>query len=272
MLSIDQINFKYKSKNILENINIEAKEGKVIAFVGPNGAGKSTLLSYIANELEPKNNLIKLNGKLLKDWNRKLLTLHKAKFSQHQQTNITLTVKEIVMMGRYPYFKNLPSEEDYKIIDFWMNKTNTFHLKDRNFSHLSGGEQQRVHLARVFSQLENDYKKKILLLDEPLNNLDVSHQFRLLENLREFALKGNLVILVIHDLNLASQFADEIVLMDKGKIVCHSSPENVLRSEIISKVYDFPCVVCNDPIMQKPCVIFGRRNTGCVIKETQLKR
>ncbi len=140
-----------------------------------------------------------------------------------------------------------------------MTKTDINHLKDRDYIHLSGGEKQRVHLARVFVQLENEVNQKLLLLDEPLNNLDVSHQFNLLEILNDFKQKGNLVILVMHDLNLTSQFADEVILMNKGKIVYQDSPEKVFRPEIISTIYRFPCTICKNPIDQKPLILFGKK-------------
>ena len=259
MLAVENINYQHKSFKILDTISFDAKAGKMIAIVGPNGAGKSSLLSYIANEIEPNANLIRLKDISLKNWKKEDLPQHKAKFSQHQPTDIPLTVKEVVLMGRYPYFQNSPQQQDIDAVDYWMTKTDINHLKDRDYIHLSGGEKQRVHLARVFVQLENEVNQKLLLLDEPLNNLDVSHQFNLLEILNDFKQKGNLVILVMHDLNLASQFADEVILMNKGKIVYQDSPEKVFRPEIISKIYRFPCTICKNPIDQKPLILFGKK-------------
>lgn len=259
MLAVENINYQYKSFKILDTISFDAKAGKMIAIVGPNGAGKSSLLSYIANEIEPNANLIRLKDIALKNWKKEDLPQHKAKFSQNQPTDIPLTVKEVVLMGRYPYFQNSPQQQDIDAVDYWMTKTDINHLKDRDYIHLSGGEKQRVHLARVFVQLKNEVNQKLLLLDEPLNNLDVSHQFNLLEILNDFKKKGNLVILVMHDLNLASQFADEVILMNKGKIVYQDSPEKVFRPEIISKIYRFPCTICKNPIDQKPLILFGKK-------------
>lgn len=259
MLKAENINLEYKSFKILENLSFESESGRMLAIVGPNGAGKSSLLSYIANEINPKYNLIKLKNIQLKDWEKEELTQHKAKFSQHQANDITLTVEEIVLMGRYPYFNHQPQKNDIESIEYWMKKTNIQHLKSREYNHLSGGEKQRVHLARIFSQLDNENKHKLILLDEPLNNLDVSHQFNLLEILKEFTSKGDLVILVIHDLNLASQFADEIILMNKGKIIAQNSPEMIFKQEIISEVYQFPCTICENPIDHKPLILFGKK-------------
>ena len=236
MLIVDNVNYQHKSFKILENISFDSDAGKMIAIVGPNGAGKSSLLSYIANEINPKKNTIQLKNIALKNWKKEDLPQHKAKFSQHQPADIPLTVEEVVLMGRYPYFSNTPQQKDKNSVDFWLNKTDINHLKNRDYQHLSGGEKQRVHLARVFTQLDNNHPQKLILLDEPLNNLDISHQFNLLEILKEFTAKGDLVILVMHDLNLASQFADEVILMDKGKIVLQASTEKVFKPEIISKI------------------------------------
>ena len=271
MLVVDNVNYQYKSFKILEDISFDSDAGRMIAIVGPNGAGKSSLLSYIANEIDPKKNTIQLKNISLKDWKKEDLPQHKAKFSQHQPADIPLTVEEVILMGRYPYFSNSPQKNDVDSVENWMKKTDIFHLKTRDYLHLSGGEKQRVHLARVFAQLENEINQKLILLDEPLNNLDISHQFNLLEILKEFKQKGNLVILVMHDLNLASQFADEIILMDKGKIVMQDRPENVFRPEIISKIYQFPCTICQNPIDQKPLILFGKKQNN-MNTTTELKK
>jgi len=259
MLTVEKINYQHKSFKILEDISFNSDSGKIIAIVGPNGAGKSSLLSYIANEIEPKKNEIQFKKILLKNWKKENLSQHKAKFSQHQPADIPLTVEEVVLMGRYPYFDHQPQKNDTNAIELWMNKTNISHLRDREYIHLSGGEKQRVHLARIFSQLDNHHQQKLILLDEPLNNLDVSHQFNLLETLVELKQKENLIILVIHDLNLAAQFADEVILMDKGKIVLKDLPENVFKPDIISKIYKFPCTICKNPLDQKPLILFGKK-------------
>ncbi len=262
MLSVQQINYQYKSFQILDKITFKTNGGKLLAIVGPNGAGKSTLLNYIANEIDPNSNCIQLKDIALKDWKKEHLSQHKAKFSQHQPTDIPLTVEEVILMGRYPYFNHNPTQQDVDAVEHWMEKTAIRHLKNRDYIHLSGGEKQRVHLARVFTQLENEIKEKLILLDEPLNNLDIAHQFNLLEILNQFKRKGNLVILVMHDLNLASQFADEVILMNKGKIVLQDTPENVFQSELISKIYQFPCTICKNPLDHKPLILFGKKENN----------
>lgn len=257
MLSVDQISYHHKQFKLLDEISFSTREGQLIAIVGPNGAGKSTFLSYISNEIDSKHNQTNFKNQKINRWKKDQLPFHKAKFSQHQPEDIPLTVEEIVLMGRYPYFQQIPREEDFLAIEKWMEKTEIDHLRKRPYQHLSGGEKQRVHLARVFAQLENDYPNKLVLLDEPLNNLDVSHQFKLLQLIKEYTLQGNTIIMVVHDLNLASQFADEILLMCKGRVVKQASPDEVFKQDIISKVYNFPCTICQNPIDQKPLILFG---------------
>jgi len=258
MLTAKNIQFAVKKRALLNGISFEAKEGEFIAILGPNGAGKSTLLSYISNELEQKNDAVVFKNKPIHQWNKRELPLHKAKFSQHQATDITLDIKEVVMMGRYPYFDNAPSEEDVAAVEKWMAKTETQHLQNRSYEQLSGGEKQRVHLARVFTQLENTVENKIILLDEPLNNLDVSHQFKTLEIIKKLTENKNTAIVVLHDINLAAQFADRILLLKEGNLVAYDTPTNVLTEEMISDVYNFPCIVSVNPINQQPLILFGQ--------------
>ncbi len=259
MLAVNCISYQHKQFKILDEISFSTGEGKLIAIVGPNGAGKSTFLSYIANEIDAKHNKTHFKDKNLTHWQKHILPFHKAKFSQHQPSDIPLTVEEIVLMGRYPYFQHSPQAEDVTAIEKWMEKTEITHLRQRGYQQLSGGEKQRVHIARIFAQLENEFPNKLVLLDEPLNNLDVSHQFKLLQIIKEYTQEGNTVIMVIHDLNLASQYADEILLMCKGRVVKQATPDEVFQQDIISKVYNFPCTICQNPIDQKPLILFGTR-------------
>lgn len=257
MIVAKNINYGHKSHKILDQVDFAGEEGKLIAILGPNGAGKTSLLNYLANEVEMKKNFTFFKEKLYKDWKSKDLAQHKSKFSQHQQSDIPLTVKDIVLMGRYPYFNQIPEETDWDAIDFWMKKLEVNHLREREYVHLSGGEKQRVHLARVFVQLENTIDKKLVFLDEPLNNLDIAHQFKILQTVKEFTTKGNTAITILHDLNLAAQFSDEVVLMSNGKIVLHDQPTEVFKEEIIKEVYQFPCKIVDNPITKHPYIIFG---------------
>ncbi|MDN5423354.1 MAG: ATP-binding cassette domain-containing protein, partial [Chryseobacterium sp.] len=170
---------------------------------------------------------------------------------------IPLDVKDVVMMGRYPYFDSQPRKEDFEAMNTMMNETEVEHLKDREYNSLSGGEKQRVHLSRVMAQLENKIAHKLVFLDEPLNNLDVKHQYKALEIIKNFTRKGNSAIVVLHDLNLAAQFADKILLMKSGKVSAYGTPQEVFTAETISEAYNFPCTICGHPITNNPMIIFG---------------
>ncbi len=258
MIKGHDITYSYKDFHILKSVNLKVEYGEFLAIVGPNGAGKSTLLSVLANEIsaKQKDNVL-FKEKEFRNWNLKELAKNKAKFSQHNPSDITLVVKDVVLMGRYPYFNATPNQEDLQAVEEAMKETDVLHLSSREYNHLSGGEKQRVHLARVLAQLKNDVKHKVLFLDEPLNNLDVKHQYRALQTLKSFTEKANSAIVVLHDLNLAAQFADHILLMKNGEVVSHGKPEDVFRQEIISDAYNFPCAICANPITKNPMIIFG---------------
>ncbi len=258
MIKGHQISYSHKKYPILNSIDISVEYGEFLAIVGPNGAGKSTLLSVLANELKTgETQSVLFKNKLFKEWDLRELAKNKAKFSQHNTNDIPLLIKDVVMMGRYPYFNSIPKPEDILAIESSMQETDILHLKDREYNSLSGGEKQRVHLARTLAQLKNDITHKLLFLDEPLNNLDIKHQHKALKTIKEFTQKANTAIVVLHDLNLAAQFADKILLMKNGKATAHGKPQEVFNEKIISDAYNFPCAICANPVTKNPMIIFG---------------
>lgn len=256
MLQLLDVDFEIQQFKLLDQITFDVKPGTFVAILGSNGAGKSTLLSYISNEFQSNSKGVIFKNKEISSWDNKKLPFHKAKFSQQQATDIPLNVEDVVLMGRYGYFDREACEEDREIVDEQLKRTQTLQLKERKYNHLSGGEKQRVHLARVFAQLENEEKNKLLLLDEPLNNLDVKHQFNTLEMVKAFTKKQNAAIVVMHDINLAAQFADKILLLKKGRILGYDTPNAIITSEIISDAYGFSCMVQKHPIYDCPLVLF----------------
>ena len=257
MLKANHINYKHKEFFILNEVEITLNYGEFLVIVGPNGAGKSSLLSILANEVKQGKQDILFKNKPISDWEVRELSMHKAKFSQHNSNEIPLQVKDVVMMGRYPYFDSQPRKEDFDAMDKHMKDTDVYHLKDRDYNTLSGGEKQRVHLSRVMAQVENEIEKKLIFLDEPLNNLDVKHQYKALEIIKKFTQNENSAIVVLHDLNLAAQFADKIVLMKSGKVSAYGTPEEVFTAENITEAYNFPCTICPHPVNANPMIIFG---------------
>ena len=257
MLKANQIQYKHKEFFILDEVNVSLEYGEFLAIVGPNGAGKSSLLSILANEIKQEKQKILFKDKNIRDWEVRELSMHKAKFSQHNSNEIPLQVKDVVMMGRYPYFDSQPRKEDFEAMNKHLYETDVYHLKDREYSTLSGGEKQRVHLSRVMAQVENEIEKKLIFLDEPLNNLDVKHQYKALEIIKKFTRNHNSAIVVLHDLNLAAQFADKILLMKSGKVSAYGTPEEVFTAENISKAYNFPCTIFENPVNANPMIVFG---------------
>jgi len=256
MIKAQQISYRHKEFHILDNVDVSLGYGEFLAIVGPNGAGKSSLLSVLANEVKCRQQIL-FKDKNITDWKITELSKHKAKFSQHNSNDIPLEVKDVVMMGRYPYFDAQPKEQDLQAAHEMMSETDIQHLKEREYNTLSGGEKQRVHLSRVLAQLKNEITQKLLFLDEPLNNLDVKHQYRALEIIKNFTQNENSAVVVLHDLNLAAQYADKILLMKSGKVAAYGTPEEVFTAENISEAYNFPCTICDHPITSNPMIIFG---------------
>lgn len=259
-----RINFSKRNHQILKDLEFEMKIGELWVIIGPNGAGKSTLLKVLAKEESLQDGDLDFKGKSLYQWERKTLALHKAKFSQEFNPDISLSVQEIVMMGRYPYFHSTPQEKDYDIVEKALQKVELKKYKNRPYNSLSGGEKQRVHLARVLAQLENHKRAKIAFFDEPLNNLDVRHQHRILEEIKAFVQKGNTAAIVLHDLNLAAEFADQILLMKKGEIIARGGPKQIFQTNLMKRAYDFPCTVCTNPVTQCPMIVF-RKNRSAIL-------
>lgn len=260
MLKVHDISYQHKEISILQGISFDIKQGEFIAIIGPNGAGKSTLLSYISHEIKAMKDRVFFKDKAIEKWSVREMPKHKSKFSQQQAADISLSVKEVVLMGRYPYFNGEPTENDLKVIGQWMKATDIWHLRERLYEHLSGGERQRVHLARVLAQLDNEIEQKLLMMDEPLNNLDVAHQFRILELVKEQTRQKNTAIVVMHDVNLAAQFADRILLLKNGNLAAFDTVDEVLQEKIISDAYDFPCTITQNPINNQPLILFGINN------------
>lgn len=258
MIKGQKINYQSQKISILKDVDINVGFGEFLAIVGPNGAGKSSLLNLLANEIKTDNKKnIQFKDKILSDWNLEELSKHKAKFSQHNAQDIPLLVADVVMMGRYPYFSSQPNQEDFESVQKAMAETDVVHFQKREYNSLSGGEKQRVHLARVLAQLDNEIENTLLFLDEPLNNLDIKHQYKTLELIKNYTKTNNTAIVVLHDLNLAAQFADHILLMEKGLVLSYGSPEKVFTAETISKAYNFPCTICKHPVNDNTMILFG---------------
>lgn len=204
--------------------------------MGANGAGKSTLISLINGENRPSEGKILLNNKALSDYKSEELALKRATLSQHNNVNMAFSLEEIVMMGRYPHFKGDPRPSDYQAVEEAMKISGIELLAERSYLTMSGGEQQRVQLARVLAQLW-DCAGGLLLLDEPVSGLDLLYQQQTLAIAKAFAKQGFMVVAVLHDLNLAAQYADRILMMKDGRRWKDGTPAQVLNTQDIYNVF-----------------------------------
>lgn len=260
MLKIDNLTIRVKNKTLLNDISLRINSGELLVIIGPNGAGKSTLLKAITEEI-PFTGSIRFQNQSITDWETQKLAKNRAKFSQHHPQDIPLSVQEVVMMGRYPYFINKATTTDLKVVSKSLQLTEMNHFKNQTYNRLSGGEKQRIHLSRIFAQLHNKNTDKLMLLDEPLNNLDIYYQHKILKAIQHFVKQKNIGVIVMHDLNLAAQFADHILLLKNGEVVKFGSPDAVLTPNIICNTYDFPCKIMPHPIAKTPLIIFGEEQS-----------
>ena len=235
MLEVNKVRCGYDNKEIVKGVSFSVERGKNLCIVGPNGCGKSTLLKSIANLLEYKGN-ITLDSKEISQLNRKDLAKNVALMSQASNIYFPYTVYETVSLGRYAHLKGVfsrMSKSDEEIIIKSIENVGLLDLKDKLISELSGGQLQRVYLARAFAQDPN-----VILLDEPTNHLDLKYQIEMLEYLNKWSKENNkIVIAVLHDLNLVQTFGEKVVMMNDGKIIGSGNPKDVLTEERLQEVY-----------------------------------
>ncbi|WP_434940594.1 heme ABC transporter ATP-binding protein [Shewanella sp. HL-SH8] len=237
-ISMTNLSVNIAKKTVLQDINLELHSGQVTALLGPNGAGKSTLLKSLCQEVSLASGQISVLGRSLQDWDRAQLAKSLAVLPQHASLTFPFKVFEVVQMGLYPL--TLSQQEGDILVDQQLDKVALSALKDRRYPKLSGGEKQRVQLARVLAQLAQAGSSPILLLDEPTSALDLAQQHRVLALARSLATDHNYsVIVVLHDLNLASRYADRLVILNQGVVVGDGSPSEVLTADIINQVWQY---------------------------------
>lgn len=250
MLVADLITAGYNGTPIVQDASLQVEAGQVVALLGPNGSGKTTLLRTLARTLTPYAGRRTLDGKPYDAYSRTEFARQIAYAPQETPAEMGFTVAELVMMGRYPHQKGFwsASRTDWDAVQQAMEQTEIAHLAERTISQLSGGERQRVNLARALAQ-----QARYLLLDEPTTHLDLHHQTRLMHMLRQHALRGGIgALLVLHDLNLAAQYADWIVLMHTGRIVAQGTPDEVLQPALLEQVYHTPVLRQTNPLTGRP--------------------
>lgn len=234
ILEVKNLNYKINDISICENINISFKEKKFTGIIGPNGSGKSTLLKQIYRSIAPTKGSIYLKGSDIKNRSSKEIALEMSVLPQENQNDFDYSVEEVVLMGRFPYHKTFDIKNSYKndinIMKKYLKIMGLENYEKRTFRTLSGGEKQRVLLSRALVQ-----EGKILVLDEVTNHLDIGYQYKILEIIKSLELT---VIAAIHDLNLALKFCDEVILIDKGKIINIGNPEDIISEEILKDIFN----------------------------------
>jgi iron complex transport system ATP-binding protein len=241
--------------DLLRNISLEVEAGKVTTIVGPNGAGKSSLLKVLTGEIPPTAGDVYLNSRLLNQWSLLEKAQMLAVLPQHTLLNFSFTADEVVGLGRIPH--QTGSAKDVEIVAEALELVDASYLQRRFYTQMSGGEKQRVQLARVLAQIwqPSCLGEQFLVLDEPTSAFDLSHQKLTLDIVRQLAQKGVGVVMVVHDLNLAARCADNIVVIDGGVIAAQGSPEVVLTETLIDKVFGVKSIISEHPITKRPLVI-----------------
>lgn len=224
------------------DVDVEFEAGQLVAVVGPNGAGKSSLLALLAGDLDPASGSVDLDGAVMSSVEPLELARRRAVLSQSNTVAFPFSVAEVVTMGRFPWSAQSSAATDQRIVAESMAATDVAHLARRRITTLSGGEAARVALARVLAQ-----DTAIVLLDEPTASLDIKHQEMVFDLLRAKAKDGALVIIVVHDLEAAAAIADRLIVMNDGRVVADGRPDQILSSELLSDVYDYPLTVKVDP-------------------------
>lgn len=265
-LRINNIACRYDAANVLENIDFSAKGGDFIGVVGPNASGKSTLLKSISKVLKPHTGVVLLNERDVHTLKSAEIAKNLAVVPQESVISFAFTALEVVLMGRTPHLNRfeMESTQDLIIAQKSMELTNTWYLAERPIDTLSGGEKQRIIIARALTQ-----EPRVLLLDEPTDHLDINHQIEILDLIKRLSKEKEMVVIgVFHDLNIVSQYCDRLILLHKGRIFAAGGAGDVLTGENIEKVYGVKVTVKQDDISGKLLIHPQRKR---MIKEAKAK-
>lgn len=241
MIDVDQLEVTLSKKIIVDGVSIDVGQGEFVGIIGPNGSGKSTLLKTIYRVLKASGGTIMIDGQNINELTLKESALKTSVVTQHNYYNFDFKVKDVVLMGRSPHKRNMEMDnaEDHRIANEALERVGMTEFSDRSFYTLSGGEQQRVVLARALAQ-----QTECMVLDEPTNHLDVKYQLQLMDVVSSL---GVTVLAALHDLNIAAAYCDRLYLMNNGKVVYHGTPEEVLTADIIQEIYGVKATVYTSP-------------------------
>ncbi|MBG99197.1 MAG: hemin ABC transporter ATP-binding protein [Solibacterales bacterium] len=243
LFTLSDLRFRFDSVEVLRGFDLQLQAGEMTAIIGPNGAGKSTLMSILSGYLEGYEGGCSFLNVELREWKKQSLGQHIAFIPQLVRLEFPFTAEQVVLMGRTPHCRGLfESPEDLKAIRCAMEISNTVEFAHREFSSLSGGERQRVVLASALAQ-----EAQVLLLDEPTTFLDLKNQLYTYSLLRNLAHSGMSVIAVTHDLNLAAQHADRLIVLAEGVIAADGHPNDVLKTDILADIFQINAKICKGP-------------------------
>jgi len=257
-LKLQDVTLGYQRSLVIKAMSLEVKPGEVLGLVGPNGCGKSTIIKALSRVISPYSGSIFLNGQNISRIPRMELARLMGVVPQIPLLPSNFTAFEIVLMGRNPHLGFLQYEGPKEIAIAWqaMEKTGTPSLAERRVSELSGGEIQGLLIARVLAQ-----ETKAILLDEPTANLDIGRQIEILDLIRNMCSENNLAVLAaLHDLNLAAQYCNRLVLLNEGRVYAEGTPSEVITSSNITKVYGAASCVYSHPVNGLPCVLLQAGN------------
>lgn len=239
MLTVSSVKVTRNNRPILDGIDCSLETGKLTAMVGPNGAGKTTLLRVMSGSLQPHTGTVELAGRGIGDWPPKELARTRAVLAQDVSLQFPFKVREVVLLGRTPHFKGFARREDYRIVDAALDRVGMSAFAFRDFTSLSGGEKQRVQIARALVQIEaaKPGQPRVLLLDEPVSALDLNFQHEVLNLARELAREGFAVAAILHDLNLTLDYSDHVLALHHGRLAAEGPPASVLTPGLIKQLY-----------------------------------
>ncbi len=251
MIQISNVTKSYQDKKVVNNVSLMIPKGKLTSFIGPNGAGKSTLLSIMSRLMPSEEGEVLIEGKKLEEWKPNQLAKKMAVLRQNNHLNLRLTIRQLVSFGRFPHSGGRMKEEDEEKVDEAISYMQLQDIEHKYLDELSGGQRQRAYIAMVLAQ-NSDY----ILLDEPLNNLDMKHSVEIMKILQKLTRElGKTVIIVIHDINFASCYSDYIVALKEGIIEKEGTSEELIEEKVLSTIYEIPFKV-QQIEKQKVCIYY----------------
>jgi len=234
MIQVRSLSKLYGKKPVVEDVTVDIQPGKITSFIGPNGAGKSTLLSMVSRLLDADTGEVLIDHTDIHRMKSNEFAKKVSILKQSNFMNVRLTIRELVSFGRFPYSKGRLTAEDEQIVDESLAYMHLTDLQDRFLDELSGGQSQRAFIAMVIAQ-DTEY----ILLDEPLNNLDMKHSVQIMKILRRLVDElGKTVVIVLHDINFASVYSDWIVAMKEGRVVKNGPTKEIIQSDALKEIYD----------------------------------